>query len=100
MPGLKTRKKTSKSAKKVIKSKPKKTLKLKSGKAKTKKIVKAKKPKFIQPAPHPDETSVRLGPHHVDRHPIAAAFHLHPAPTMHPVGPMAMKHPRTTYRGH
>lgn len=98
MPGLKLRKKTSKTSKRAKASKPakraKKTLKLKP--AKSRKVAKARatrKPK--QAPPRPDQTTVRLGPHHLDRHPIPAGLHVHPAPPM-----MAMKHPSITSRHH
>jgi hypothetical protein len=101
MPALKARKKTSKAAKKTTSKSTKtkkaaKALKLRTTKAKTKKVARARvtrKPK--QPAPRPDQTTVRLGPHHVDRHPIPPALHVHPAPP-----PMAMKHPNITSRHH
>ncbi|GEM_PF-3427318 len=90
MAATKTRKKVT--AKKPVK-KAKKAIKMKAKPAARKSAVKArpaKKPapasrkkKLTQPPPHPDQTSVRLGPHHVDRHPVEGGIHVHPAPMTH-----------------
>ena len=55
------------------------------------------------PAPPPKPppvVTITLGPHHVDRSLGSTGFKVHPAPTMHPVGPLSMKHPRATLRHH
>ena len=52
-----------------------------------------------QPKPPPVVTII-LGPHHVDRSRGSQGFKVHPAPTIHPVGPLSMKHPRATLRHH
>ena len=49
------------------------------------------------PTPHPDETSVHLGPHHVDHQPVPGGIRVHPAPVVHPVG---ASHLRPTLRHH
>ncbi|MBS1150809.1 MAG: hypothetical protein H6Q89_2507 [Myxococcaceae bacterium] len=101
MPALKLRKKPSKVSKaaKVTKARrpAKKTLKLKP--AKSRKVSKARssrKSKAKQPLPHPDQTTIRLGPHHVDRHPFPGGIRVHPAP----MGAIAVKHSGMTVRHH
>ena len=92
MTAMKLRKKTSKTSKrsKAASKAQKKTLKLKAARSrKTSKAKTPRKPKFKPPAPHPDETAVRLGPHHVDRHPTAG-FKVHTAPVMPVVTHLAM----------
>ena len=94
MPALKTRKKATKVSKKRAAPAKKKTAAKKATRKPAKKAMKAKR--IAAPAPHPDETSVRLGPHHVDRHPVAAGIQVHRAP----MPPMTMKHPPVVVRHH
>ena len=50
-----------------------------------------------RPAPRPGETEVRLGPHHVDHHPIPGGIRVHPAPVIRPGSDL---HPRGALRHH
>jgi hypothetical protein len=100
MPALKLRKRTPrKSATKSRKIKPKtsKRLKVKAKAVKRSRVRAARKPK--PPKPHPDETTVVLGPHHVERQPVAAGIHVHPEPALHIFVPAATTH-RVSVRHH
>ncbi len=103
MSNLKLRKKTSKVArvtKKAAKKQPKKTIKLKAVK-KTRTAARpraTRKPK--QPAPRQDQTTVRLGPHHVDRQPIPAGIRVHPAPALPHIAPLSIRHLGNSSRHH
>ena len=64
------------------------------------KEARSRPPKREPPAPHRDQTMVHLGPHHVDHHPVPGGIRVHPAPTIHPTGPIGVKHPRAMSRHH
>ena len=107
MPALKTRKTSSKSSKLKKPTKVKRSVKALKAKV-AGKVARARtpakprstrKPKVLAAPPRP-QTDVYMAPHHVDHHRTEVGFHVHPAPTMHPVGPMAMKHPRSVSRHH
>ena len=104
MPAPKLRKKTTRTSKAANSRKLKakgggtsKRLKVKAKAISRSKARLSRKPK--QPPPHPDETTVRLGPHHVDRHPVPAGIQVHPQPPVQVFVPAATSH-RNTVRHH
>ncbi len=88
-------KKGSKASKKPAKKPEKKSSVKAALKASATKRSRARPRAEKQPAVRKDETTIKLGPHHVERHPVIGGVQVRPAPVIHQI-PAARVHHMTT----
>jgi hypothetical protein len=93
MPAVKAQKKSLKVSKKPATKPVKKQVK-KQGRKAPKKVLKAA-PSQKKPPVRKDETTIKLGPHHVERHLVIGGVQIRPAPAQHQI-PTARVHHMTT----